>query len=822
MNGSTPPISERTLRRRLARKTRLARLALAWEALWSALWPTPLIVAAFLVFALLDLPALIGGELHLALLVLFGVALVAALVVGLRRFRWPSEADAARRIEQSSGLRHRPLTVLGDRPAEADRQSRALWELHQQRVRAGLKKLRAGVPRSALPRRDAWAVRGAALVALVAGFVVAGDRSFERIAYAFQPALGPGPVAAPTIDLWVEPPDYTGAPPVFARREVPTLTFPAGSRVVARVTGGEVPPVLAVDQGETVFEASGQTSFAASVEVGDGSVLAVRQDEELLAQWSLQVIPDAVPRAFLTRAPVATERLALRIDYKAEDDYGFASLSAELRRVGADGAAAGDPLTLPIPSPGLRVTAAQGSIYNDLTAHAWAGEEVEIQVVAVDGAGQRGESDRARVTLPERSFTHPIARLIIDARKKLADDRQSRSDTARRLDAIARMGEMFDDDTVVHLGLSTAKWRLRRDQADEAVDAVRDLLWEIALRLEDGGLTLAERELRDAQQALMDALQRDASQAEIDQALNRLWSAIQKFLDSMMAQAGEQPPLTPEQMRQMQSVEAQDLREMLQRMRELAQSGAKDAAMQMLAQLQNMLENLQAARAAGQNAEAAQRMMEMMRELQEMTQQQRDLLDQTFRDAQQGQGAQPMPGEPMPGGQPGMPQSGQMGQQGDPQGLSSRQEQLRRMLGDLMRRLGEQSGEIPNAFGRAERAMRDAVGNLERGEAGQAVEPQSEALDQLQQAGRSMIDELARQMGMGEPGPEQAGETNPGFDPLGRPPGGRGLDSRDVVIPGEADIQRARDIRDELYRRSGERTRPQFERDYIDRLLERF
>ncbi|MFN4089781.1 MAG: DUF4175 family protein, partial [Alphaproteobacteria bacterium] len=79
-----------------------------------------------------------------------------------------------------------------------------------------------------------------------------------------------------------------------------------------------------------------------------------------------------------------------------------------------------------------------------------------------------------------------------------------------------------------------------------------------------------------------------------------------------------------------------------------------------------------------------------------------------------------------------------------------------------------------------------------------------------------------RQMGVGDPGGQQAGETDPRFDPLGRPPGGRGVDSRDVVIPAESDVQRARDIRDELYRRSGDRARPRFELDYIERLLERF
>jgi hypothetical protein len=35
-------------------------------------------------------------------------------------------------------------------------------------------------------------------------------------------------------------------------------------------------------------------------------------------------------------------------------------------------------------------------------------------------------------------------------------------------------------------------------------------------------------------------------------------------------------------------------------------------------------------------------------------------------------------------------------------------------------------------------------------------------------------------------------------------------------------LQRARDILEELFRRAGERTRPLFELDYIDRLLRRF
>jgi hypothetical protein len=43
-----------------------------------------------------------------------------------------------------------------------------------------------------------------------------------------------------------------------------------------------------------------------------------------------------------------------------------------------------------------------------------------------------------------------------------------------------------------------------------------------------------------------------------------------------------------------------------------------------------------------------------------------------------------------------------------------------------------------------------------------------------------------------------------------------------VKIPDESDIQRAKRIVDELRRRAGQRSREQFELDYIDRLLRRF
>ena len=186
-----------------------------------------------------------------------------------------------------------------------------------------------------------------------------------------------------------------------------------------------------------------------------------------------------------------------------------------------------------------------------------------------------------------------------------------------------------------------------------------------------------------------------------------------------------------------------------------------------------------------------------------------------------------------PGQQPGQQQGG--GDQPDPNGqlgdAAGQQEGLRRMLGDMMGRIGDGLGDIPEPLGRAERAMRDATEALQRRQPGDAIGPQTEALDQLQQAARDFAQQMQRRMQgqWGNPTDDDVGATD-GMprdrverDPLGRPLSNNGTyDQGDVKIPDQNTLQKAREILDELRRRAGERFRPEIELDYIDRLLKRF
>jgi hypothetical protein len=309
----------------------------------------------------------------------------------------------------------------------------------------------------------------------------------------------------------------------------------------------------------------------------------------------------------------------------------------------------------------------------------------------------------------------------------------------------------------------------------------------------------------------------------------RFFDAMEQRLRQQLSE-GMQPQQAPEGA---QTLETRDLQEMLEQMRDMARAGSRDAAQQMLSELRNMLENMRMMPQMGQMSPDGMRAQQMMRDLQSLSQRQQDLLDQTFRRAQEGMqqgGMQPdgRQGQPRPGQQDGQ-QPGQQGRQGTGQ-AARMQDDIRRDLGNLMREFGDMMGQIPGALGNAEQQMRSSSKSLGQGDARGAVEPQTNALDNLRQGMQRMQEAFQQRMQAQQRGRGQ-GQGRYGFqpgnprDPLGRRQGDQGragTDQSDVHIPSEQQLQRAREILNELRRRAGERERPPLEQDYIRRLLERF
>ena len=823
------------MRRRRQRPPPLgrARAAVLWERLWPALVPSLSVLGLFAALALSDLLSFLPGWLHALVLLAFAAALAYGVLRGWASFRPVSEAEARHRLELDNALEHRPLTALDDRLAAGadDAAAVALWRLHIQRMAEAARGLGVGLPSPGLARLDPLGLRALVVLLLVVGVVAGRDDPFDRLTRALVPQFEEGGGGPVSVEVWITPPAYTRLAPLFLDRDTPPptgpLRLPAGSAVLAQVGGLDSAPRLKAGGLDVAFEAigsaGGPVSYRVEAVIEAGHRLAVEREGRELAAWPLDVVPDGPPEVLFTTPPAGNDRGHLGIEYQARDDYGLTGVVAEVRRADGPGGTAGGTnggeaisFDLPLGVPGT--TAAKGRYQRDLTPHPWAGLPVRMRLVATDAKGQTGSSEDVVLVLPERAFRHPVARAIIAERKKLSTLTPTlRAEVGAALMAIASRPERFDDDIVVYLALSVARSRLMHDQRASAISSVQAILWDTALRVEDGEVSIAERRLMQAQERLMRALREGAQNAEIEQLMDELQRTLDEYMqalaEQLMRQGAQMMPLLPN----MRMIARDDLRQIIERARELARMGSIDAARKMLSELRQMLQNLRAGLRPGRpgrSGEAFAKAHEMMNQLRELIRRQQSLLDRTFRRAQRENGGESQRGE---GG-------------GADAAEAAKQEALRRGLGDLMVKLDEMLGRIPGSMGKAERAMRGAVGALGSARPGAAVPFQTEALEQLRQGAENAMEQMVRGMGgmigfgAARPMPLGTGRRLPDRDPFGRFREGDfgSFLEGDIEVPDEMEIRRARKILDELRRRAGQRDRPKPERDYIERLLRQF
>ena len=871
--GAADPVSPPVLRR----TRRSARLALWWEALWLRVWAPLAVSGTFLALAMSGLPLRLSPALHAGLLAVFAAALTFALWRAGRGFIAPDLTSVDRRIETASGLRHRPLAALADRPVTDDPDTVTLWHAHLVHEAARSSRLRAGQPRPGLPRRDRRALRLGLVVALLAALVSAGDEAGERLQRAFLPALAiSAPRPALRLEAWVAPPPYTGAAPLFLSLNGGEIFVPAGSALHVALSGdaGGVPELLLGDaampfrtlDGAAAGEAA--TSFGAEATLDLGGRLAIRRDGRELAAWSVAVRGDTSPSIAFSEPPGPVARsFGTRLPWRAEDDWGVQSARAELRLIARPDAPS---LVVELPLPGGNPRSVRATAQPDLSAHPWAGLPVQARLIARDGTEQEGASETVTLTLPQRSFEHPVSRALVDLRRTLSLDPEARAPARAELDRISAAPEAFGDDTAAFLALRVARNRLLADRRSAvtlgavqdvrrsaaAVSEAQQILWDVALALEEGRADRTASVLAEAQQSLREALDdrdpgkpEDMRRAEIERRIQELREAIRRHLEAMaerlQRENAEAMPRDPSS----RMLDQRSLERRLERMQDAAREGRDGDTERELAEVQEMLRALREGRTTrAEDGERRQRSREQgqgqMGVVQDMVRRQSEALDRSHQrtglddDAPRDRRPSSRPSRAAP---PADTRSDEQ-QSREERDDARTQRALRRALGELMQQFGDLTGEVPEPLGRADQAMRESAEALSRG--GDARQHQERALRELAEGGREMAQSMQRQFGQGQDGEgqgegagtangsgrggqenEPAGSQGPGRDPLGRRTqelAGSGEEGGDTRVPEEAEVLRTRRLQDELRRRIGERERSVQELDYLDRLLRQF
>jgi uncharacterized protein (TIGR02302 family) len=894
--GSAPDRVPETARSDVAfeRKVRRARWIMYFEQLWLRLWLVLGVGGIFVLLSIAGVWSRIGDELHWALLAAFGIASMAAVVYAGRTTR-PSREAALRRIETTSGIPHRPASSYEDTltASAGDPTTRAIWSAHRARMSALRERLKTGKPHPRTDRHDPFAFRALGLLALMLLIALAGTDLWSRLGSAFRMASADSLLLA-RLDAWVTPPAYTGRPPLMLadganpigaaleKGEVnapKAQDVPERSVVIVRASGlGSTELMLKIPGAEpgkserivAETKSGGQDVQELRYEVRLPVTIRVLAGNTELASWPLNIIPDEKPKIAFAGKLTQTPRGSMKLTYKVEDDYGVAAAEVKLEKLpqkAADPAhawARPKPLTGPRPPlvrppqlllklPQANAKSGEASTYLELASHPWAGMRVRMLLEAQDVAGQKGRSESIELVLPERQFKKPLARAVVEQRRKLIDDPRYRDEVRTAVGALTIAPERFIEDLRVYLGLRSIYHRLDADKSRAGLRSVIGQLWHIALRIEDGDLSDAERRLREAQDKLAKALEEGASEEEIARLMQELKDAFRDFA-RQMAEKGRENGESPQGNDQdSEQLSQEQLDEMLKNLEEMAKSGSREEAMKMLSELQDLMERMQSAEESRQQSGESREMMKMMEELSSMLGEQQQLMDDTFNEQRKEGGEEA--GEEAPGqsgkrssqgqrpgqkgqkaqrgkGQPGresgesadgedsseLGQGEEQGQQGRGRGqLGERQKSLKERLARLKEEMREKRAGNPDKLDPASEAMENAEQALENGDFDRAVEEEGRALDEMRQSAQ----ELAEQMLAKSPG--RYGQKSDNRDPLGRPQRTHGPDlGTSVKVPSEIDRQRAREILEELRRRLGEATRPAPELDYLERLEKRF
>ncbi len=858
--------------RRLVWPVRLTRAGMVAERITRGFWPVwTLLFAAIaaLAFGLQDWMPLeavwIGG-------VLFLLGLLWALWRGIRGFRWPSREEALERLDRT--LPGRPIAALSDSQAlgGGDAGSMAVWRAHVARMAERAGAARAPAPDLRIAARDPYALRYAALTAVVMALLFGSLWRVAEVPGLIQPGTTANAAAGPSWEGWVDPPAYTGLPSLYLNTVTgDRIDLPEGSRITLRLYGaadalGVEESISGLPPAPADPAAPEDTATVRAVDID-----AVRSGRLAITgeggrAWQVTVLPDDAPTVAITGTVMREADGTMSQPFTATDDYAVTSgraiieldLAAIDRRYGL--VAEPEPrealiYDLPMPITGSRADFAE-ALVEDASKHPWANLPVKMTFEVADGRDQTGRSDTETLSLPGRRFFDPVASAVIELRRDLLWTRDNGPRVSQVLHALTHRPEGLLRNERAYLMLRVAmrrldaalgQGRLSTDMRDE----IAEDFWAIAELIEDGGLANALERMQQAQERLSEAIRNGATPEEIQKLMDELRQAtddyIRQLAENMERKGADEPS---QQAENGQQITGDQLQQMMDEIQRLMEEGRMAEAQELLDQLSRMMENLKVTEGQsgqGQRGPGGQAMEDLRQTLRD----QQQLSDEAFRDLQQngqqqGQQGDQQQGQQGEGQEEGQDQPGQQGQNGDgegrdpnglrpgeggdPRSLADRQrslrETLRRQEGGLPGDPSDERDAARRSLSEAGRAMDGAEEALRQGDMAEALNRQAEAIENLREGMRSLGEALAQNQ-PDQPGNqgEALGEANreTSRDPLGRTTGQSGrIGTDENLLQGTDVYRRARDLLDEIRRRSGEQTRPSQELDYLKRLLERF
>ena len=795
-------------------KIYLARLAIIWENLASYLFKILILSLIFIMLIITESLTFLPYWLHIILLGLFSLSYISVILYFIYKFKWPTKLICAKRIEDDNNAQHTPFSSLLDRP-NLNKDS-VIWEEHYHRILKTSKSLKNIRLKAIYSHLDPLFIRLPVITLFLFIFLGFNQNLDKKTQAALLPEKNIIVSINGVFTGWINPPEYTRLQPILIRNSENPLKVPIGSSLSARVFGGDGITELNMGDKKEIFLKIDKDNAAIESIIDKNIYLTIKQNKNIIFKQNIEVILDRPPLVDFIENPKSTVKGVLDIDYVFSDDYDTTKLYAEIYLKKPILSSQLEKIKFNIPFDVSEEEQIVGQYYHDLSEHIWAGLPAKIILVAEDYKGQKGKSRELEILLPEKPFNNLLALSVINQRKNLALNKDKPFEVGKIITEIAE-DKYFEDKLLV-----AKDWLLEASNillesnnnsllTEKKKNFVIDLLWKTALFIESGQLSIAENELRRAQQDLQEALSEGGEGAEIDEMLNNLDNVLAKYLDELENPMDIDAPQVSESddpgdrggENGAKSNEGADLEEKLEDIAELTASGSLDEAQEQLDEMQDMSESLDRdalgealGEQEGEDAPMA------MQQISEMMQEQEALMEDSFEQSMNAQADQKTPGS-------------------GPVNAGEKQESLRKQLEDVMHEISESDTPVPDELGRAERSMRQAQKELQRGRPDRAQAAQGRALEELKKAAEKM-DKMNSANGPSQmAGDSGSNSDRDQRDPLGRVPPGQGNSpGGDVGIPNEPDSNKARKIVKQLYKKAENSVKGSIERKYVDSLLD--
>ena len=846
----------------LSHKRKRAFVLLMLENITLHCWRLFFWVLLFCGLWMLGIPAFLGQFISVITPIIFFIGIIYFIKKDICSLRLPSVNTIERALEKQSGFPTGSISIIKDTLANPKKsETRELWSYAQKKILSSFSKIKTPKLRAVLSRRDPAALRFIAILFFISGLMIAGDQWQGKIQSGIMP-ISPSKIISQgrTTKLWVKPPEYTqiGQTHLIGNGTSDTkLNIPEGSKIKLRIhsiLGELIPPVLYNGNTEIKMTYIGDGLYGSESIIQKGNNIKIKQLLLTRANWEYNFIKDTPPEISI---PMIKEKVdsyeildnfQIRVPLMLRDDYGVKELHM---RMEIDEMVEDLPLgnisnqsRLIMSQPNMEFKISP--IY-DMTWHTWAGLPVTFEYKAIDHKGQETTLDKISMTLPERKFEHPMAKALIAMRKRLAwDYHDSFIDISRNIEILLSSPSYFQDNKTIYLALRSASSRLlysnqyNGQRRINAAWGVINLLWDSALAIEDGNLSLAMRELRDARLALENAMRDpNSSDQEIDALMDDLREKMSNYFAEMQRERQKRiangeafPEMSVEDFSSIISPDT--LSKLMEQIESALRSGDTQKAQELMSQLQRMMEMIDPSMMP-QLPMDMQAMHKGINELQELIDRQEILLNQTNDQANQAMSVMPrintMPSiEEMMAelGMDNLPPAIKEPQDTPSIGVNTRpnkieQEALRYILGQLMLDVSEKLDEIPETMGLAEQEMRLSAQALGENDPQSSIPNQEQAIkylkDSQEELSKKFKNRMQQMVGIGFGGARR-------YDPLGRPYGGDNPNGEslgdDVRVPDAAQKKRVDEILKTLRQRSGDRNRPDEELNYFRRLLRQF